>query len=235
MKFFDVKSAALMAALAAAMAAPAQAAVPPPMISITEVAPWGSGIATYAADWFEVTNISAAAINITGWTMDDNSNSFTSSVALRGVTSIAAGQSVIFLEGNATGSTDAAINASFKNAWFGSHVPAGLTLGNYGGSGVGLSSTADAVNIFNAAGNLQANVSFNASTNGLSFDNAAKLNNSVISQLSVAGVNGAFVAANDASQIGSPGTLAAVPEPASSSMMLAGLGLMGFIARRRKA
>ena len=62
-----------------------------------------------------------------------------------------------------------------------------------------------------AAGVLQANVSFGASPAGPSFptfDNAAGLNNAAISQLSVAGVNGAFVAANDANEIGSPGTIA---------------------------
>ena len=51
---------------------------------------------------------------------------------------------------------------------------------------------------------------FGASPAGPSFptfDNAAGLNNAAISQLSVAGVNGAFVAANDANEIGSPGTI----------------------------
>src|SRR5690349_7980988 len=47
-----------------------------PSIIISEVAPWSSGNSSIGADWFEVTNIGTAAANITGWKMDDNSNSF---------------------------------------------------------------------------------------------------------------------------------------------------------------
>ena len=45
------------------------------------------------------------------------------------------------------------------------------------------------------------------------FDNAAGLNNATISILSAVGVNGAFVAANDSAEIGSPGTIGAAPAP----------------------
>lgn len=108
---------------------------------ITEVAPWGSGNSPYAADWFELTNSGASAVDITGWKMDDNSNSFANAVALRGVTSIAASQSVVFIEGGATSTGDAALDASFISTWFGANAPAGLRIGNYGGSGVGLSTS----------------------------------------------------------------------------------------------
>ena len=93
--------------------------------SSPEVAPYASGNTAYEADWIELTNMGSSAVNLTGWKMDDNSNSFAAGAALRGVTSIAAGQSVIFLESNASGTNDAAINAGFKSAWFGSNVPAG--------------------------------------------------------------------------------------------------------------
>ncbi len=52
-------------------------------------------------------------------------------------------------------------------------------------------------------------MTFGASPAGPSlptFDNAEGLNNSVIAQLSVAGAHNAIVAANDANEIGSPGT-----------------------------
>jgi Lamin Tail Domain len=198
---------------------------------ITEVNANGSG-ASYAADWFELTNTGPTAVTITGWKMDDNSNAFGSSVLLRGVTSVGAGQSVIFLEGLADGSTDATIQTNFKTAWFGSNVPAGLTLGNYGGSGVGLSNNnGDAVNLYNSTGTLMANVSFGAEAAGKTFDNAAGLNNASISQLSAVGVNGAFTSAN-AAEIGSPG-VAPVPLPAAAWLLLSGLGLLGPMMRRR--
>ncbi|MEC5385878.1 lamin tail domain-containing protein [Uliginosibacterium sp. H3] len=196
-------------------------------VRVTEVAPWASGNAPYASDWFELTNFGSSAVSIAGWKMDDSSASFASAVALAGITSIAAGESVIFAEKS--------VSASFLSTWFGTASPS-LQFGTYVGSGVGLSTDGDAVNIYNASGVLQASVSFgvaDGSTPYQSFDNRAGLDNTTISQLSVAGVNGAFVALNDASEIGSPGSIAAVPEPTNIAMLLAGLGLMGVIVRKR--
>jgi hypothetical protein len=198
-------------------------------IVITEVAPWASGNAPYATDWFELTNTGSSAVGISGWQMDDSSNG-SAKVALTGISSIAAGESVIFTESAAT--------ASFLSTWFGSNVPAGLQIGNYTGGGVGLGTGGDAVNIFNGSGVVQANVSFGASDSTVpyqTFDNAAGLNNSAISLLSSVGVNGAFVALNNINEIGSPGRISApIPEADSYAMLLAGLSLMGFMSRRRK-
>jgi hypothetical protein len=137
MKFFPPA-----AVLAVAVSFPAQA-----NIVISEVAPWSSGNSPVAADWFELTNTGSSAINISGWMMDDNSNSFVSAVALTGLSSIGAGQSAIFIEGTSS------VNATFVSTWFGAKPPANLAIGNYSGSGVGLSTSGDAVNIYDAAGN----------------------------------------------------------------------------------
>jgi len=198
---------------------------------ITEVDAAGSS-SIYGADWFELTNLGGAAVTInSSWKMDDSSALFASAVAFRGSTVINPGQSAIFLEGNATGTTDATILANFNQAWFGAPTSA-LAIGFYGGSGVGLSTAGDGVNVFNPGGTNVAGVSFGVAGTGVTFDNAAGLNGA-ISQLSTVGVNGAFTSFNG-TEVGSPGLIAAVPEPETYAMMLAGLGFLGFQGRRRK-
>ncbi len=91
---------------------------------------------------------------------------------------------MIFIEGTA------ATAEAFKTAWFGANVPAGFAIGTYSGGGIGLSTDGDAVNLFDAAEKRITGVTFGASTNFFTFDNAAGL--TAVSTLSVAGVNGAF-------------------------------------------
>jgi Lamin Tail Domain/Bacterial Ig domain len=177
-------------------------------IVVTEVAPWSSGNSPFKADWFELTNTSTVAIDITGWKVDDNSKDFTKAVALSGITTIAAGESVIFLE-----SASATTAAQFIDTWFGGVAPAGLKIGTYTGSGIGLSNLGDQVNIYDAAGALKADVTFGASPTTApyaTFDNTKGLNGTTLTALSTIGTNGAFAAVKDANEIGSPGNLAPV-------------------------
>lgn len=211
---------------AVGMASPSRAA-----IIITEVNAAGSSHPLYAADWFELTNTGASAVDISGWKVDDDSASSGSALAFRnGPTSIPAGKSMVFMEGNATGTNDAQKQTDFKTAWFGANVPADFLIGSYGGSGIGLSGTnGDQVNIYDAGNNLMANVSFGAEAFGATFDNAAGLNNAAISTLSVAGVNGAFASPSTSSEIGSPGV---VPEPGTLALFSL---LTALSARRRRS
>lgn len=195
-------------------------------IIISEVHPSGSGNSTYQADWFELTNTGAVAVDITGWRIDDSSNSFATSFPLRGVTSILPGQSVVFAEGNASGSNDATIQAAFQTAWFGGNIPAGFTIGGYGGAGLGLGTSGDGVSIFDSVGTPIVSVTFGAATNLVTFDNAAGLSGA-ISTLSVVGVNGAFNS-QTGNEIGSPGV---IPEPATLGLL--GMGCLALIRRRR--
>ncbi len=262
MKSTNMKSLMLAAMVTATVALADNASA---QVVISEVDPYGSSSSSgYSADWFELTNTGTAAVDITGWTMLDNhaaSNTATpyatgatisignltganktfGAAALTTVTgsSIAAGQSVIFLESSASASASSTIITNFENAWFGSKVPAGLSFGTYNdGTNYGLSQTADMVNIFNGSSKtstLMASVAIGADSGSpmATFDNAAGLNNTTLTQKSVVGVNGAFLSTTGL-EIGSPGVIAAVPEPETYSLMLIGFGLTGFIAARRK-
>jgi predicted extracellular nuclease len=199
-------------------------------IVISEVYAAGSGNGTYASDWFELTNLGASSVDLTGWKMDDSTGdggSAAAAVNLLGVTSIAAGQSIIFMESNDI--VFASKIEAFNQAWVGQPTSS-FVFGRYSGSGVGLGTGGDSVNIFNASNVRQANVSFGASVTGVTFDNTAGLNG-FISTLSSLGVNGAFTSFNGA-EVGSPG-IAAVPEP--TSLALSGVALFGLAAWRRRA
>ncbi|MFC7544326.1 lamin tail domain-containing protein [Siccirubricoccus deserti] len=89
-------------------------------VFVSEVAPWSSGDSPIGADWFEVTNGTASTLDITGWKMDDSSGSPAAAVALNGITTIAPGESVIFIE---TADLEAA-KAAFLTTWFGGNPPA---------------------------------------------------------------------------------------------------------------
>jgi hypothetical protein len=224
---FQLKTLAT-AALAIATFSSAHAA-----LIVSEVSPYSSGNTPFTADWFELTNTGPSALTVSGWKMDDNSNAFASSVPMSGITSIAAGESVVFIECLA----GCAAIAGFQAYW-GSPV-AGVQIGTYTGSGVGLSTAGDAVNVFDSTGSLLANVAFGASTVGRTFDNAAGLNNVTLTTLSALGVNGAFNSTANTTgavtvlDIGSPGTIAAVPEPATLAMLLGGLLAVGTRLRRK--
>jgi uncharacterized protein YjiK len=168
-----------------------------PSLVVTEVTPWSSGNSPYSADWFEVSNTGTQPADVTGYRVDDSSNAFGSALLLNGVTTIAPGESVIFIEGNA------ATADAFKAFWFGGATPAGLQIGTYSGSGIGLSTDGDAVNLFTPGGARVSGVTFGASTNFFTFDNAAGA--TAVTQLSQAGVNGAFTIGG---ATGSPGRIA---------------------------
>ncbi|CAM3094109.1 lamin tail domain-containing protein [Rariglobus hedericola] len=176
------------------------------------------------ADWFELTNMSGSAIDVTGFKVDDASNAFATSLSLLGVTSIAAGESVIFIEGDST------TIASFRSFWGG---VGSVQVGSYSGGGIGLSSGSDAVNVFDSVGTFITGASFGAATEGRSFyynGGAFTGNTTVLTEVSANGVAGAFVSANVLGNIGSPG---AIPEP-STYAALFGAGVLGFALFRRR-
>src|ERR1700722_1440801 len=214
----------------------------------------------YSADWFELTNTGTSSVSLAGWTMVDNhaaSNSTTPYVAgatisignvstskpaaaltlANGSTMLAAGQSAIFLESPNSAAASSTIISNFETAWFGNKTPAGLLVGTYddaSAANFGLSQSGDMVNVFNgstASATLEASVAFgnDAGSPIGTFENDTGLNDTTLTTQSVAGVNGAFVSASGL-EIGSPGTVSAVPLPDSVVLLLSGLAAFGLFA-----
>jgi hypothetical protein len=192
------------------------------------------------ADWWEVTNYGGSAVDITGWTFDDSSFLFASSVALNGVTSIGAGESVMFIE-SAAPLTDI---PTFRSFWGGAAATAAI--GSYTGSGVGLSSAGDGIVLFNAGGTeVTPRVTFGAATTGSSFyysysssgDPTTSPNTSaVLSTVGLLDGQNTFLSATSTPQnVGSPGTaINAVPEPSTAAFVASGLGVAMAARFRRR-
>lgn len=214
--------------IVAAASAAAIASVAPAQIHITEVmSSSGSG---GTDDWIEITNYGSSTISISGWRFDDGSFSFGSSQALNGVTTIGAGESVIFIE-----SAGGANISSFRSFWGGL---AGVQVGFYSGSGLGLSSGGDGAIIFTGAGAELSRVSFGAATTGSSFFYGWTVGgmidpafNGNISSPGSIGSQVSFTSANALGNVASPGSaMALIPAPGALSL----LAIAGAARRRRR-
>ena len=216
-----MKSLLYAGGLAAALASSASA-----NIRITEAMSSSNGLGLPTPDWIEVTNYGSTSIDLTGWRMDDNSFNFAASVALNGITTIAAGESVIFIE-----SAAGAGIAGFRTSWGGL---SGVQVGYYSGSGVGLSSGGDGACLFDSLGAILSQVSFGAATSGSSFfygwDSFGALNpayNAIVSTVGTIGNQVTYTSTGDTASIG---TAIGVPAPGAIALV----GLAGFVARRRR-
>ena len=145
-------------------------------------------------------------------------------VPLVGVTSIAPGESVVFFEATnievSGGTAGTTATTSFRNFWGGL---AGVQVGYYNGSGIGLSSSGDGVVVFNSSGTeISQRVSFSAATTGSSFYyvfNASGTQLSTGNPVSAEGTVGAFKSVNALGNIGSPGASASSLELAFTSSL----------------
>jgi hypothetical protein len=212
-------------------------------LRITEVMS-SSGVGG-TGDWWEATNYGSSAVDITGWKVDDSSFTFGLSVALNGITSINAGESVAFLETNTLDSgTVATLISSFRTFWGGSGTSA--QIGYYAGSGIGFSSNGDGVVMFSGTGaETTPRVMFGAATTGSSFyygydaagDPTTSPNtNAIVSTVGTLDGQLTFASATTLPQnIGSPGTavVTAVPEPSSVALLVIGAGAGATLVLRR--
>lgn len=179
-------------------------------------------------EFIEFTNLGTTAVNFAGWSYDDDSAT-PGIFDLSGFGTVAAGQSVVITEDNAS---------TFTTDWNLSGVQ---VLGGYTNN-IG---RGDVINLFNG-GTLVDSLAYGDNSIGgprtqgfsgvASTSAALGVNDATQWQLSVVGdFEKSYASANG--DIGSPGFTsyaAAVPEPETYAMLLAGLGLMGAVVRRRQ-
>ena len=216
-----MKSLLAMGALGAIVASSASA-----NIRITEVMSSSNGLGVPTPDWIEVTNYGASAVDLTGWRVDDSSFNLAVSAVLNGVTTIGAGESVVFIE-----SAGGAGISAFRTFWGGL---SSVQIGYYSGSGLGFSSGGDGACLFDASSSILSQVSFGAATSGSSFfygwDSSGVLDAAYTAVVSTVGTIGTQVGFTSGGDTASIGTALAVPAPG----VLALVGLAGIVCRRRR-
>ncbi|MBM4021238.1 MAG: hypothetical protein FJ284_03185 [Planctomycetes bacterium] len=191
-------------------------------------------------DWFEITNYGSAAVDITGWRMDDNPPTFGAAAPLTPYTTgstpawtlLEPGESVVMIESAAP----ATLVPTFQTFWNLGTAAGNVRnpkIGTYTGSGVSFSSGGDGVTVFDSAGTIVVpQVTFAAATMGSTFywsyDAAGQLATVTAGTLSTLGIANAF-SSGSPTNVGSPG-IAVVAAPAvnrfwsASGTALGGVG-----------
>ena len=194
-------------------------------LRITEV--WvGQDGSDLSEDWFELRNYGDMAWTTAdgAMTVNDNTGGLTTDVPVSGITEIQPGEIVIVLmEGNPV---DGDIQ-EFYDVWNPVKPQILENIGYADGSGLGLGSGGDSVNLF-IADILEDTFTYSSSTSGVSID-------VMLGEESFVGNASGAVATNAVndlgeSAVGSPGMV--VPEPASA--ILGFLGLAGAVCFARR-
>lgn len=205
-----------------ALAAAAQA-----QVQITEWMYNGNGA---TGEYIEFTNLGSSAVDFSGWSFDDSSRE-AGSVSLSALGVLAPGQSVILTEATAE---------DFRAAWglSGSVAVLGGNTNNLGRS--------DEINLYDATGTLVDRLTYGDNTyagtiraqniSGNPSTLAALQTQTIDASWQLAAVGDSFGSrASTLGDVGNPGSFTlAVPEPSSYAMLLAGLGLVGLVASRRR-
>lgn len=202
-------------------------------LQITEIWPGNAEGANLTDDWFEVTNLGDMP-----WTSgdgilfyDDDSADPTTADQLFGITTIAPGESVVFVDGNAgAGGLNLTV---WHSVWDGPLTGAGRAIPQVGSyEGAGLGQRGDAVSLFLdinggtvAAGDVIDIASYpdaNAS-GGASHDSLLNAFSSAAAQAVTTGVNDV-----GEPSIGTPGFRGVVPEPTASVLLAAAIFAASF-------
>lgn len=172
-------------------------------LQVTEIWPGNEPGANLTEDWFEITNFGTEA-----WVsgvdpdlfFDDDSQDPASGVVLQGITQIAPGESVVLVNGGATGATE------FITLWGAALDLSSTQVGNYDGAGLGQGG--DGVTLFVGGPAVDTLADFEDYPDANSFGGQSY--DVVLDAFSIAGVSGAVATAvNDAGQpaVGTPGFL----------------------------
>jgi len=169
-------------------------------LAITEVHSSASTNGTVAlhADWWELTNLGAQPIDLTGYRFNDATGGLAAgSVTLPSLT-LAAGESMVLVE---------AISADDFRQWWGAELPAGLQIFTYTTNGIGLSSGGDSVQLWGPSTTNELEWVDSVTIGAAGLDSSTFIYDPVTGLMggrSVAGQGGAFAAA-DNGDAGSPG------------------------------
>lgn len=191
-------------------------------VYITE---WMYNSVSTGGEFVEITNTGASAIDLTGWSFDDDSQT-PGGFSLSGIGVLAAGASALLTE---VSDADFRLNWGLSNAV----QIAGTNTVNLGRS--------DEINIFDASNALVDRLTFSDVNIPGSIRTAGISGNALPVDLGTNNVINWFLSASGDSlgsyfsttqDLGNPGSYAPVPEPATLAAL--GLGAMALIRRKRK-
>ncbi|MBT2189356.1 lamin tail domain-containing protein [Sphingobium nicotianae] len=183
-------------------------------------------------EFFELTNISSTAVDINGWSYNDNNpNNPVSFGNFFGT--LAANESIVLTEMTPD---------AFRTYWGLASTVRVFSIG--GNSNLG---SDDTINIYSSAtqnaGTLVDSVTYSGTTRGISRNRPEGVTGQVVNaqflNASVGDAYGSAFAPTSPADLGNPGrypftATAAVPEPATWAMMIGGFALIGAAARRKR-